>query len=248
VPADFEQSGKRFAGAYVPQRRAYTTLEKLVAFAQPATVSATKAGLVVTTGGRSTLSVPEGPLTFRAKETGGRVEFVEGPGGRIVGLATSSMVLDRVGPLDNAQTLLVLLVVLLLTCAGVLVGAWRRQGRGLGPFSKPARWGAIVVGIASATWLATIGLFLAALPQLVADPFEALPAYPNGALRAAVGAAYAASLLAVAGVALFAGGVRRSGWTLGRTVRHALVLAVMLAAAALLVRWNVLFAPYYLAA
>jgi hypothetical protein len=65
-------------------------------------------------------------------------------------------------------------------------------------------------------------------------------------LRASVGLAYAASLLAAGGLLLFLSTWRSSGWPRGRTIRHALVLVAMLCATVLLAHWNVLFAPYAL--
>jgi CubicO group peptidase (beta-lactamase class C family) len=243
---DFEQTAKRFAGSYVSQRRAYTTLEKLVTFVQPATVAARKDGLAISFGDKTSLWIPEGPLTFRSKDTGARVEFLEGPEGTIVGYAAASSVADRVSGWDSAKTLGVALGGLALVCIGVLLGAWRRHGRRLGPYSRSAGWGALIAGFASATWLASLALFAAALSQLGADPFEALPSYPNTVLRASVGLAYAASLLAAGGLLLFMSTRRSSGWPRGRTLRHAFVLVVMLGATALLAHWNVLFAPYAL--
>jgi CubicO group peptidase (beta-lactamase class C family) len=246
LPADFEQTAKRLAGTYVTERRAYTTLEKLVTLAQPTIVSITKEGLVTSAGDKPTLWLPEGPLLFRSRDTGARIEFLEGPSGQIVGYAAPSSVSDRVGPLDRIKVLGTVLGALVLISAGALLAAWRRWGWPLGPYSRAARWGALVAGLASATWLVSLGLFGLALTQLAADPFEALPAYPNTILRAAVGLAYGASALAVGGLVAWGASWRSSGWTRGRTLRHGLVLVTMLAAAALLAHWNVLFAPYAL--
>ena len=246
APADFETTAKRFEGSYGSQRRAYTTLEKLVTLAQPTTVSVAKDGLVLSAGERSTLWIPEGPLLFRSRDTGARIEFLEGPSGRIVGFASASSVSDRIGGLDSAKVLGMALGALALISVGVLLGAWRRHGRTSGPYSGKARWGAVIAGVASVTWLSSLLLLLLALSALSADPFEALPSYPGTALRASVGLAYAGAMLAAAGLVLLVAGWRGSGWPWGRTLRHALVLFAMLGAAALLAHWNVLFAPYAL--
>jgi CubicO group peptidase (beta-lactamase class C family) len=245
VPADFAQTAKRLEGTYTSQRRAYTTFEKATSLSQQTTVSADKEGLVINlSGDKTTLWLPEGPLVFRSKDSGARIEFLEGPSGKITGFAASSSVFDKLGPADDSKTFGAAVGLLTVICAGVLVGVLRRQGRGLGPYSRGAQWGALVVGLASLTWLVCLLVFMVALTALSADPFEVLPKYPTLALRAAVGLAYAASLLALGGVWLLAASFRTCGWTFGRKVRHALVLASMLAVAALLVHWNILLAPY----
>ncbi len=243
---DFEQTARRFTGSYVWQRRAYTTLEKLMAGAQAFTVSVAADALVLGSRERTTRWAPEGPLTFRSVDSGARMEFLEGPSGQIVGLATAAAVADKVGPIDDARTALGVLGALGLSCLGVLAGAFCRRGRPLGPYSRAARFSAVIVGVGSVTWLSFLVFFALALQQIGADPFEALPSYPQTALRAAVGLAYGSFLLTAGGAGLLMASWRSSGWPLGRTLRHALVLVTMLAAAAALAHWNVLFAPYSL--
>jgi CubicO group peptidase (beta-lactamase class C family) len=245
VPPDFATSAKRFAGNYVPERRAYTTLEKVLSSLQPMTVAVGDGALLVTRSEKTTRWAPEGQLTFRSVETGDRIEFLEGSVG-IVGVATPSTVLDKVGRLDDVRTFGALLAVLVTLCLGVLVGAWGRRGRPRGDTSLAARWGALVVTLASATWLACLVMLGVAAEAIGDDPFKALSTYPDQALRAAVGLGYASSLLALAALVLFVVGWRGTGWTLGRRARHAVVVLTMVATALLLVRWNVLLAPYQL--
>ncbi len=96
---DFEPTAKRLAGSYATQRRSYTTLEKLLSLAQPTTVAVRKDGLAITSADKTSLWIPESPLLFRSKDTGARIEFLEGPSGAVVGYAAASSVADSgLGP------------------------------------------------------------------------------------------------------------------------------------------------------
>ncbi|GAA0708091.1 serine hydrolase domain-containing protein [Dokdonella soli] len=240
-PADFTETGKRYAGAYLSERRAYSTLEAPLS-ASTAEVSVTRDGyLVIDAGGESRRYVADGTDSFRAIEDGSHIAFLTGVGGAVTGLASAygHSVADRVGAAGNPRTLLIALGLVAVLSALALAAAWHRSSARV---RVRGGQGATLAAVTAALlWLAFLGL--AAVVAATTSDDAALFDYPTTWMRVVVVAAYFAAAASV--VALFALGsaLRARDWSAWRKLRHGLVVALMLATVILMIRWKVLFAP-----
>jgi hypothetical protein len=248
TPPDFATWAKRFEGVYVSERRARSTFEKLpLAVTARTTVAVGDDGtLVVGAGGMVKRWAPDGGHVFRSVETGHRMAFFEDGAGRVTGFASAhgSEVSSRVDRLDDPMTALLVLGLLGAASLGVLQAAWRRRRESRAP-TRVQRAAERAATSAAAVWAAFLAAFVTSLLPL-RDPFEAMRSYPSPLLRLAVSLATVGAALALASVVLSAVAWRRATWTPGRRARHGVFVALMLAATLLLVKWNVLFAPYVL--
>jgi len=248
-PPDPLAGVRRFTGAYVTERRAYSTIERLMATLSPLTVSAASDGTVLMSGfGRTTRWVQDGPLTLRSLDDGDHVQFLEDGSGHVIGMASSSgtTVLTKVGFFGQPMLLFASMGALAVVCVGIFVAMWGRRGRGLGPYSRLDGIGARVTGLTAIVWLAFLVVLGLNATRLGADPVETLATYPDALLRTLRSLGYVGLVLSLGALVLYAAAFRGTGWTVGRRVRHALVLLTMLVFAAMLVKWGFLFTPYAL--
>ena len=105
----------------------------------------------------------------------------------------------------------------------------------------------MLVNLAALAWLAFFVGAVAALVSLQALGEQAIRAYPTTPVRIAVVLAYVAALLSVLAALGLPIALRARTWSLGRKLRHLLVVVAMVALVLLLVHWNVLLAPLALA-
>ena len=236
----------RYAGVYRSNRRPYSSVEKL--FLGPmsdATVTAASDGtLRITAGGETSRWLPIGPDAFRNADDGDRLQFLAGPDGKpdryVAGFGAD--VMERILPLDRLQLLVLVSAAALLIVAGRLASAvWQLRRRAtLHPSGR--RGLASLSTFVAATWLLFFGTFVYAVMALGSEGQSALFSYPSTSLRWSLWFAAAAALATL--FELFSLPIvwRQEGRTWQKLRRSAAVL-VLVAAAFLLWRWNVLAWP-----
>lgn len=248
-PPGFAAQAARYAGSYLDERRAHTTLEKLL-LSDAVEIAVTDDGyLVVGSGERARRYVADGEDLFRAVEDGQRIAFLRDAEGRVTGYANAygHTVSQRIGPLAAPDALMIAAALLALISLGVLLASWRRAGRPQRSLARSGRGSAVLVNLAALTWLGFLIASVVALITLQSLGENAIRAYPTTAIRIAVAIAYLAAALSVAAALGLPLALRARTWSLGRKLRHLLVVVAMVAMVLLLVHWNVLLAPLALA-
>ncbi|PZQ09590.1 MAG: hypothetical protein DI564_17550 [Rhodanobacter denitrificans] len=248
-PPGFAAQAERYAGRYIDERRAHTTLEKLL-LTDADEVRVTDEGyLVVGSGERARRYVADGEDVFRSVEDGQRIAFLRDAEGRVTGYANpyGHTVSQRVGVLATPDALAVAAAVVALLSLGVLLASWRRAGRPQRSLARSGRGSAVLVNLAALAWLACFAGAVVALVSLQALGEQAIRAYPTLPIRIAVVLAYLAALLSVLAALGLPVALRARTWSLGRKLRHLLVVVAMVALVLLLVHWKVLLAPLALA-
>ncbi len=248
-PPGFAAQAERYAGHYIDERRAHTTLEKLLSTNADEVRVTDEGYLVVGSGERARRYVADGEDVFRSVEDGQRIAFLRDAEGRVTGYANGygHTVSQRVGPFATPDALAMAAAVVALLSLGVLLASWRRVGRPQRSLARSGRGSAVLVNLAALAWLAFFAVAVAALVSLQALGEQAIRAYPTTPVRIAVVLAYVAALLSVLAALGLPIALRARTWSLGRKLRHLLVVVAMVALVLLLVHWNVLLAPLALA-
>jgi len=253
APTDFAARAVEYVGSYMSERRNFSTLEKFFsAFDSAVGISVVDDRyLLVDSGdGNPRRYVEEGALAFRSLDDGARIAFMRNAEGRISGFAGSygHTVYERVGIVDAPRTLVLALVMLAFACVGVLLCAWRRATLPARMRIRDGRVSAALLIATSALWLIAWIVVAVALLGMLEIGGEIVSSYPTRSLRVAVAALHvAAGSSVLCALTLFAM-LRARGWSFWRKLRHVVVILLMLAVIALLLRWNVLLAPLGLAA
>ncbi|ANB17020.1 serine hydrolase domain-containing protein [Dokdonella koreensis] len=248
-PQGFAANAGRYAGSYIDERRAHTTLEKLL-LTNAVEVAVTDDGyLVVGSGEGARRYAADGDDIFRSTEDGQRIAFLRDAEGRVTGYANAygHTVSRRVGVLETPAALGGAAGVVALASLAVLLGSWRRWGRPQRSLARNGRGVAVVLNLGAVAWLLFLAAAGVALIALQALGEAAILAYPTPAIRTAVVIAYVAAALSVLAALLLPQALRARGWTFGRKLRHVVVVLVMIAMVVFLVHWNVLLAPLALA-
>ena len=251
-PADFAIRGQRYAGQYLPTRRSFTKLEKLLALSVVYNVSVDADGyLLVTTGPltRKFAEVAEGTFQSVDPDDDGRnrsslLYFYEDENGVPNRISVSTNDPIRISLLQSPSFFFTTLGLASLLAITSLLGAWRRAGRGLDQ-SSLGSW-------ASGMWAfaAVAVLFIAAgLAMTVAlvsggnlDPI--IFDWPPAPLSASVLAANAMVLAVIALLLLLVPGWRDSGWSRWRGVQYTAFTGSLLLLVLALHEWNMLGFSY----
>ena len=248
-PRDFTTTGQKFAGAYLSERRAYSTVEKFLGGLQPPTqVAVTKDGqLVIASGPVVKRYVADGPLSFRAIDTGERIEFLADASGKITGYASAygHVVSDKVTFLNSPQMLVLGLGAGLLAAVAVLLGWWRRSARRREDRPRSGGIAATTMILAALGWLAFFIMLAIALVQLTSGGNDVIFTYPDPVLRWATRLGLGVAALSIL-VLLTLPSAYFSSWSIWRKLRHTALAFVMVAAALLLWQWNFILAPLIL--
>ena len=248
-PANFKKIADAYAGAWLSERRNFSTLEKGLSVDVLETAITSDGHLVVSAGGQSRQYVQVAPDVFRSIDDSDCIQFLRDHRGRISGLASAygHVVYDRADAFDNPFTLIAALALLALACACALIGAWGRRGRSARTGSAREREGrapARAFLFAIAGWLLFFLVAAAALMSIVAaGAVDILFHYPPPMLRATVIVAYLAALLTFVASCFLPRVWRLRSWSFWHKLRHTMALLLMLAVVALLIEWKVLLAP-----
>lgn len=218
-----------FTGAYLPTRRAYTTVERAL--------NTPVVGIQVTADGALLMASPMGPVrfreeapdTFRSEETGQLARFVRNEAGGIDYLSAGVpiLVMEPVGALGNPRNLFLLLGAAGLVLACVPVGAWLRRRRAPPQTGLERAAGALVV-VTALVWLAGYCAAFLGLAPLLEDFANVFYTFPSMAFRVALGIGLAGAVLTVLCCLLLYPVWRTASWPFWRRVRHTAVVAAAL--------------------
>ncbi|NNL87831.1 MAG: beta-lactamase family protein [Marinicaulis sp.] len=231
-----------YAGAYVTNRRSFVRFEKLFSISATATVAP---------GANGTLAIqsPNGPREMRRlggdvfeDRNGNRVAFDRGTSGAVTHFSSGPQSYERVGFFGGPNSINAGFGLAAFFAATTLGGAWRRQGRnvpqtgvgrGLGVF-------AIVAALCAIALVAMIVIVVATLSNYGAADLLNYPPAQIVWLRLI---AMAAFIVAGLGVLSLAPVWLKSGWSIWRKLHHTMFAGAMALLGAVLVIWNIIFAP-----
>lgn len=234
----------RYAGRYLPTRRAERGLEGFVhRIAFGANVGATPDGYLTLSGfsGAAAYAPVGDPAQgkFVAVATRLPLEFTM-KDGRAVAAPLGGATLQRVGLLDSPGLLALLTGLAALASGLTLVGlGFRPLGAPAGRWQRVAGWTQIAQAVLWLSALVAFAVFMGA----AADPAKIVFDWPSPTLVAASALALGAAVLTVASLVPVGLAWREGGWNLRRKTAATLTALVSLALAALLLRWGFL-APW----
>ena len=241
---DASELSSRYAGTFLQTRRPYSGLEGFVMRLLTIPVWVTPDGfLAMSFLGQVHRLAPTGTAdTFQDADSQLAVTFDrdgDGPAQRIRHVAVT---LDRVGPLYQPPTILLLALLTALASAATIAGAFLRAGRRL-PATRAQRAAAAATIAASVLWLASIGS-LGAWATGASDIASVIYDWPAPLVIAASAAALLASVATAVAVVLLAPVWRRSasgaGWPAWRKARTSVVVLIFAAFAVVLGLWGAL--------
>lgn len=237
VPEGFDAS--RFAGSYNSKRGNYTSAEKAFLAFTVRVAAADDDSLVLTANGESSRWVPEGGLVFREAEGPGRIVFFEDEDGAIAGYdsAAGHNAFERVGPLQQGETLLAALGLVGVVSLLVLAGAWLRRGR-RDQAAPASRRSAFWLYVSALAWLLFVALMLVYIRGAMADETAVFYGYPGALFTALLWSVPLLFLLVLVDLVHLPAAWRARGWGFWRKLRHTAAVAVYVFAAVLLWTWN----------
>ena len=237
APAGFDAS--RFAGRYNSKRSNYSSAEKAFLATTAQVAAAEDGSLAITVGGESSRWVPEGGLVFREAEGPGRIVFFEDGDGRVAGYDSplGHNAFERVGPMQQGDTLLAGIVLAGAVSLLVLVGGWLRRGR-RDQAAPAARRAAFWLYLSALAWLAFAALVLVYLRGAQADETALFYGYPGTLFTALLWSVPLLFVLVLVDLLHLSAAWRARGWGFWRKLRHTAAVAVYVFAAVLLWTWN----------
>jgi len=238
----------RFAGSYLPLRRAYTTAEALflAANAQAEIAVHPEGGLVLSGAGQSAQRyVRTGPLTFREAGGSDLLAFQEDENGRVIHFThpLGITAFERVGVFARPAWFGIVLGLTGLGAVGALTGGWLRRKREIAQSQWEARAGKLMPALGG-LWLLFIGLFAAAAVGMAQAGNEAIFTFPGGLLVTALAAGLLAGLASLAAAASLWPIWRMRSWPLWRRIRHSGFTLISLVMVLMLIHWNLIGFQY----
>lgn len=245
-PAAILSSGEleRYRGRYASNRRPYRSAEKLLLL--PGGMAEVWPGedgsLRVASASGVVRYLPTGPNSFRAAESEQRLVFETAADGGVTGFVADPgiAVMQKLGPIEDPNTLALLLTAAVAIAIGRVVGALRR--RRTTPANAPRR-GLLAVKVLSVlsaiAWLAFAGTAIAAVVAMLGQGNALLFTYPSRGFLLALALATAAAVLTGLEVLALVP-VWRSRWNAWPKLRYTLAVLVLVASVALMWQWNLL--------
>lgn len=240
---------QRFAGAYLADRRSFTTVEKLFCVVQCIlSVSAAPEGqLIISGGGGDSRLNPVDVLTvgartihrFRNVESGAMSAFIVDAGLPIRYVSANGVArATRIDWLQSPTTLSLTLNAALF--AGLFAGisglwrAFRRRREG-----SETRWFGVIMPLAGWSWVVVIGALGLMFATLASNTWLVFSAWPPPTLALVQYGGLLAVALSLAAAGLAAVGWRQADWSLMRRVRIVLTLLCFAAAPVVAAQWNI---------
>jgi CubicO group peptidase (beta-lactamase class C family) len=246
-PADFAERGKRFAGSYIGIRRPYTKVDKLPMLLMGSLpVSVTDDGYLVFGSGDSARRLVEvAPLTFTSVDGEGTIKFVEDDRGKIVGMIPNGPAYyDRPATSESMPAIVAVVVLTLLACLGVLIAAWYRRKTGIEQTTGERFANAVLIATA-VVWILFLVELGFAFAGLAGGQADAMFNFPPSALVWALTIALAGVVLTVLSVVLLVPVWRKRSWTVGRRIRHTLVVLILVDLVLMLHSMNMIGFKYF---
>ena len=218
-----------YVGSYLPTRRAYTTIERLVMSFAATVRAADDHALIVTSPMNTWRLEPLGDDLFITTDGGERVKFLRDRDGKVNRMAPPMpiMVMERARGLANPNVLLAALAACGLVLAGTVIGAWLRRRRPP-PQSAIERWAGWLAVLTAGAWLTTYTFGAGGLAPLTADFASVFYEFPSNLLLTALALGMLAAILTVLSVMLLYPVWRERSWPLWRRLRHTgVVLAAL---------------------
>jgi len=238
---NFTETGKRFTGQYLGNRRNFSKLEAIFNLeSKPITIAIDGEGyLIRADGGSVTAWVQVGPLAFRRSDTADVMEFDEDSEGNILRYHSEAghKSYDKVGFIDTPNFFFMGMGAITLFSLTTLVwGLYRRKHS---TTEKPDLYGriAILAALGGAFWLLTWHYTLDAIDGMGEGIFYT---FPIPSLVFTIWVSFAVSLLMLVLSASTIPVWQKSGWTLVRKIHHSLFGLSGLLFIKVLWDWNLL--------
>ncbi|MDX2233693.1 MAG: serine hydrolase domain-containing protein [Hyphomonadaceae bacterium] len=242
---------RRFAGVYIADRRGYTTIEKafcLVRCAVEVAVAPDSETLIFAGGGYATRLAPIDSVErapgvrvhrFRVEDSGEIAAFEE-RGGRIVRYIHAGGV-NRATRVSRFAAPQGFFAVLLLGILGAMAAGASGVARLIGPVqsSAAARLAGLLMPLAGAGWLLTLGFYGAYFGRAAGDEWTVFAHWPGVLRLGALSALTSAVITALATISV-AIAWRRADWSIWRRARILATLGALVALAVALHAWNLL--------
>jgi CubicO group peptidase (beta-lactamase class C family) len=219
----------RYVGDYLSTRRPYTTVEALLNHDMAGVHLDREGQLVLSRRGRQVRLVPApGEGHFRQADSQESLRFLADDDGAVTHLTVPEpiLVMERVGPLVNPRWRLAFLGLAGAVFAGTLVVALFGWGR---PAARrpAARWGGRLTVLAAGLWVASMGLALIGILPITRDVGLVFFGFPPPPFVAAQFVAMLAGAVSLGAIALLVPVLGDDGWSRGRRLRHAGVVALL---------------------
>ena len=236
----------RFAGLYLPQRRNFSTVEKVAGALHTIRITVTPDGYLRIGNG---LWAQRGAVDFQGASPdnfGREVRFIEDRAGKVAAVAIGTQYWSRAGILDDYRLLAVMVAGTVLLSLGAVAGFWRRRyalRRFLQGLGQPGTRHSALLGLGIALWTASLAALLAGAygVSCAIEGRSCLAfAYPPDTLRLALLLGHAAAALAIVQACLLYQVPRVPHWSRARKLRHTGVVLWMLATVILMVHWKLL--------
>ena len=235
------QELQRYAGVYRGNRRPYRSVEKLLLGldAEAVVTADAEASLRVHADGRTQRLLPIGPHLFQEADGNNRVQFLVGSGGEVSSYVYGHgiLIMERVGALQRARSLYLLLAAVALIC---IVRLWRSRQRPRAARANPALFAVKALSRVNAVvWLAFLALAVITAITMGRDGSAVVFTYPSRWLLLAMLAATVAAVLTLLEVLALLP-VWRGQWGLGARLRYTLGVGVLALTVVVLWTWNVI--------
>jgi hypothetical protein len=253
APADLSRphtpADSRFAGLYLPQRRNFSTVEKIAGAFYSRRIALTDDGYLRLGNG---LWVQRGKLAFEGAslETAGKdMRFIEDDRHNVEAMTIGTQYWTRAGMIDDYRLLAGMILGTVLFCLGTVWGFWRRRCAPRRLLQQLGHTGARhsgMLGLCIVLWTTSLLALLSCMLDVLrvtAGTSRAAFSYPPLSLELALMLGHAAAALVVIQTLLLFQVVRIPNWTGQRKLRHIGGVLWMFVTVALMVHWNLLGAP-----
>lgn len=238
----FSDQREVYTGKYLGNRRGYRIIDKIASFGKETSVTVTDDGYLITSSRQGSKRwLPLGNHVFENVDDGSRSAFEVGDSGVASRwfVAYGHNVADRVSFLNSSDFFGIAAGSALVLAFGSLFGFWLRRGQHTAQTSaeKLAAYG---IGITSLGWLLFFSALVAFVSSVSVPEPEILVRYPTPAAWVMHVSATAAATLALICVAGLWPVWRGGSWSIGRRLRHTVIVLVGLCLVWVLDDWNLL--------
>jgi CubicO group peptidase (beta-lactamase class C family) len=245
LPEGAAARAREYAGQYRTLRHSYANFEKIWNVGTLPVTATTDGYLVMPLGAEAARFAEIAPDLFQRSDGDATIAFVRNDAGKVTHLLTGGGALARVGPFQTLGWVILILGAAIVTCIGILVGAWRRKpAEGESPWQR--RSARVMTGAAVA-WLVFVVLCIVWVVSVAGPNFQDrfVYTYPQGSLKVALAALLLAAGLSVLAVASLVPVWKDPGWSVWRRIRHSAAVVVLVSLVLTLLQWNAVGFRYF---